>query len=358
MIIGSNLSLNNNELQNALLQKLAADPTGIEAKIYYNTVSKKFRFYDGTAWGDVATVSGTGDVVGPASAVDSQIALFDLTTGKLLKAATTSGILKGTSGVISAASAGTDYTSPSSTESFTNKTFNANDTGNSITNLETADFASSVIDTDTSLAANSDTRLATQKAVKAYADGLLAAANGFVYKGAIDASTNPNYPAANAGDTYKISVAGKIGGASGIDVTVGDTIYAITDGISAGDHATVGTNWTIIQANVDRATTSTLGLAEYADSTEAEARSSTTVALTPASVVNFPVKKTFTIGDTTNTSFALTHNLGTLDIVVSIRKVSTGDQWFTDVNANSTSQVTLAFAVAPGTNEFVVTVIG
>lgn len=52
---------------------------------------------------------GTGDVVGPASSVDSEIAVFNSTTGKLLKSATTTGILKATSGVLSAAVAGTDY---------------------------------------------------------------------------------------------------------------------------------------------------------------------------------------------------------------------------------------------------------
>ena len=48
--------------------------------------------------------AGSGDVSGPASATDSQIALFDSTTGKLIKAATTSGLLKATSGVIAAVS--------------------------------------------------------------------------------------------------------------------------------------------------------------------------------------------------------------------------------------------------------------
>jgi hypothetical protein len=66
--------------------------------------------------------TGTGDVAGPASSVDSEIALFNSTTGKLIKSATTTGILKGTSGVLSAATAGTDYVSPSSSETLTNKT--------------------------------------------------------------------------------------------------------------------------------------------------------------------------------------------------------------------------------------------
>lgn len=43
------------------------------------------------------------------TSVDNELVLFSGTTGKLLKRATTSGILKGTSGVISAATAGADY---------------------------------------------------------------------------------------------------------------------------------------------------------------------------------------------------------------------------------------------------------
>jgi hypothetical protein len=109
------------------------------------------------------------------------------------------------------------------------------------------------LDTDVALAANSDLKIATQKATKAYADSLLDANNAWQYKGVIDASANPNYPAASAGHTYRISVAGKIGGASGINVEVGDTITALVDGSAAGNQATVGANWTILQTNIDGA---------------------------------------------------------------------------------------------------------
>jgi hypothetical protein len=109
------------------------------------------------------------------------------------------------------------------------------------------------LDTDVTLAANSDTKIATQKAVKAYADGLLDANNAYQYKGVIDCSTNPNYPAANAGWTYKVSVAGKIGGASGVNVEVGDSITCLVDGSAAGTQATVGANWIIVQTNIDGA---------------------------------------------------------------------------------------------------------
>jgi hypothetical protein len=111
------------------------------------------------------------------------------------------------------------------------------------------------LDTDTALAANSDAKIATQKAVKAYADGLLDANNAYQYKGVIDCSANPNYPAASAGWTYKVSVAGKIGGASGTNVEVGDTLTCIVDGSAAGNQATVGANWIIVQTNIDGAVT-------------------------------------------------------------------------------------------------------
>lgn len=53
---------------------------------------------------------GSGDVSSnTATSVDSEIVLFSSTTGKVLKRATTTGILKGTSGVISAATSSTDY---------------------------------------------------------------------------------------------------------------------------------------------------------------------------------------------------------------------------------------------------------
>lgn len=53
--------------------------------------------------------AGTGDVSGPASSVDSEIALFSSTTGKVIKRASLTGLVKATSGVASAAVSGTDY---------------------------------------------------------------------------------------------------------------------------------------------------------------------------------------------------------------------------------------------------------
>ena len=56
------------------------------------------------------------------------------------------------------------------TDILTNKTIDANGTGNSISNIEVADFASGVLDTDISSVSGSDDTLASAKAIKSYVD--------------------------------------------------------------------------------------------------------------------------------------------------------------------------------------------
>lgn len=97
----------------------------------------------------------------------------------------------------------------------------------------------------------SDVLYPTQNAVKTYTDNILGNANALIYKGVIDCSANPNYPSANAGELYVVSVAGKIGGASGIDVEVGDMLICNTDSTASGNQATVGTYWNAIQKNIE-----------------------------------------------------------------------------------------------------------
>lgn len=101
----------------------------------------------------------------------------------------------------------------------------------------------------------SDTALATEKAIRKAISEILSGSEAMVFKGVIDCSLNPNYPAADIGDVYRVSVAGKIGGAQGPNVEVGDTLIAMVSDATGGDHATVGSKWTIIQSNIDGAVT-------------------------------------------------------------------------------------------------------
>ena len=66
------------------------------------------------------------------------------------------------------------------TETLTNKTFDA--ASNTLSNIATSMFAANVVDTDGTLAANSDTRLGSQKAIKTYVDNV---ANGLKWKDSV-----------------------------------------------------------------------------------------------------------------------------------------------------------------------------
>ena len=102
------------------------------------------------------------------------------------------------------------------------------------------------LDTDGTLAANSDTRIPSQKAVKTFVSAQVAGLLDF--KGSTDCSANPNYPAALKGDAYIVSVAGKIGGASGTAVDAGDIYIASADN-AGGTQAAVGASWFSLEHN-------------------------------------------------------------------------------------------------------------
>ena len=110
--------------------------------LYWNTVNTSLYVWTGSVWdqaafnitgtgvssfntrtggvtltsGDVTTALGftPGDVTGPAASIDSELVLFNSTTGKLVKRASLTGLVKATSGVAAAATAGTDYLAPPS----------------------------------------------------------------------------------------------------------------------------------------------------------------------------------------------------------------------------------------------------
>ena len=81
----------------------------------------------------------------------------------------------------------------SSTDTLTNKTIDA--ASNNISSIDVGNFKSGLLDTDTSLTANSDSKIATQKAVKTFAEAKANARAGY-YKGTITAASTGTITAA------------------------------------------------------------------------------------------------------------------------------------------------------------------
>lgn len=134
------------------------------------------------------------------------------------------------------------------------------------TTLGLGTVATLASDVDGTLAANSDSVVPTQKAVKTYVDS--AVTGLWDVKGTQDCSANPNYPVALKGDAYAVSVAGKIGGASGVSVDVGDVFVAILDN-AGGTQAAVGASWIVIEHNLAGALLSSNNLSDVANAATA-----------------------------------------------------------------------------------------
>jgi hypothetical protein len=83
-------------------------------------------------------------------------------------------------------------------------------------------------------------------------------------KGAIDCSANPDYPSALKGDCYRVTVAGKVGGASGGTVEVGDVVICSADN-AGGSQASVGTSWYVVQANLSGAVLASNNLSDLSN---------------------------------------------------------------------------------------------
>jgi hypothetical protein len=82
--------------------------------------------------------------------------------------------------------------------------------------------------------------------------------------------------------------------------------------------------------------------------------------LTPVLIdaYRFTRKWTVDVGDGTNTSFAITHGLGSRDVQVQVYDNATYDTVEVDVVRTSSNVVTISFNVAPDTAAYRVVIVG
>lgn len=121
-----------------------------------------------TYWALLAS-KGAGDTeTNTATSIDGEIVLFSGVSGKLLKRATGSGIVKVISGVFSAITAPTGaIVGDTDTQTLTNKTFTSPVLNGNVS-------GTSVLDED-AMSSNSADKLATQQSIKAYVDNSISA---------------------------------------------------------------------------------------------------------------------------------------------------------------------------------------
>lgn len=127
------------------------------------------------------------------------------------------------------------------------------------------------------------------------------------------------------------------------------------------DNPTVGTTSIVwAQAGGGSLPTAGAGLTLSGSTLDVGAGAGITVGADTVSVDTAVVARhvSASIGDGSATVIAVTHSLGTKDVVVSVRRNSDDAAVLTDWVATSTSVVTLTFATAPTSSQYRVTVVG
>ena len=307
----TDINLNKNELQNAVIQKLATDPSSGQTAgwIIFNTTDNQLKVYDGSAWTNVG-----GDITG-----------VDITAGTGLSGtvSTTSGQHTQTINLANTAVTAGSYGSATSIPTFTVDAQGRLTAAGSASITTTLTIDGDSTTQDVSLA-DDDLKIigTTNEIVTA------------VTKSGTDVSLTIGLP-----DDVTI----------GNDLTVlGD--LQVTGTTTTNNVETVSTsNGIIFEGTVADAHEGTLlAGALTADVTYTLPDKTGTVAMTSDITDRFYATS---IGDGSATSYTVTHNLGSQDVIVQLYDASSLDTVFADVVRTSTSVVTVDFAVAPTAND-------
>jgi hypothetical protein len=402
------ITLNNNEIQNVVIQRLGADPTGVEGKIIYNNATNTIKYYNGTSWINLDGVTGMTSFT-LAGTTGSSSTISNGTTATIIAGTGITTVGNGSGGVtITATGSGSMSEFILSGDSGDNQTITDGNTvdiagGTNITTVASATDKVTVNLNDTIALAGTlgvegtgqssfagqvtipaTPSANTDAASKAYVD--LSAVGNLIFQGGYDADNNEpdldSSPSSSIkkGWSYVVTVAGTFFTEK---VEVGDFL------IAKQDAPTALANWVTVQNNIGLATTTTPGIASfpaaefgvsnvgavslvnsgvtaatYGSTTQVSrfavnakgvvtAANNETIAIPHTAVTDFDtevdalVEAREFVGETTSqTTHTFTHNLGTTSVMVELFDTSTTATVYADVVRTSTNVVTATTAAS------------
>ncbi len=320
----NNLDLNKNQLQNAVIQVLGTAPANpVSGQIYYNSSDNYVYYYNGTAWTSFA-----GDIEEITTSTANQLTVTN-GAGPVAQLAIITATVANNGTALATGDQIYDFVIGTPISDLAAATSNLDLGSNKLINV-------------------TDPTNAQDGATKAYVDA--AVVGGLTYKGGYDANTNSpvldsrgTQIAVTQGDTYTVTTAGTF---YGENVEIGDFLIAETN-INAGSGSL--SDWTRVQSNIDLATAaatdagSVKGISGY-DSADFAVNANGWVQLATKQYVT-------SIGNGSATSYTVTHNLNSKDVIVQLYDVSSFDTVIADVVRTSVDVVTVDFSTAPATND-------
>jgi len=353
----NSIDLNKNQLQNGVIHVLAAAPSNpVEGQIYYNSTDSRLYFFDGSNW-----IDASGDIKSVTTTTSNQITVTDPNGPNPSLAIVTAAVTNGGTALATG-----DQIFDHVATSIGNVSITIQGTANEIevTNGVVGDGDTATIGLPNDVTIGND----------------LTVTNTLDVDGNVTLGTTTSNTVQISGNTTiggDLTVNGTTTTVNSNTVNIGDSIITLNSDETgspsqdAGIEVERGTSpnrsliwdesageWTIQQASgtYER-------IATYADSVEdvtvTETGSSGITVTETLSGTDNRIKtydlavnlddlryKT-DIGDGSTTSIAVSHNLGTLDVIVQLYDNSTYETVYADVTRNSVNQITVSFATAP-----------
>jgi len=353
----SSINLTTNQLQYAVVQPSTSNPTlytAVEGQIYYNSVNKKLKLYNGTSWVDVG---GDGDITEIQTTTSDQLTITNGTGPIPSLAIVTAAVSNGSTSLATGDQIYDFVTSQGYlTTAVTSVATGAGLTGGTITTTGTISLnyvgaSNFIVVGSTATASSGDSLLFNDDAdgnvkkttfgaipmdaltlVKNYVDASTTAA--LVYQGGYNAATNtPDLDvspssAIKTGWTYAVTADGTF---FTEQVRVGDLLIANVNA------PTTLADWTTLQNNIDLATYTEPGIASFSSSDFVVTAGAVSLA-TPAAT---------SYATTVTVTSTITHNLNTKDVNVQLYDTVTFETIFSDVSRPTVNTVTVTFATAP-----------
>jgi len=366
----SNINLTNNQLQNAALHPTATAPSNpVEGQVYFNTSSDKLFIYDGANWidisGDITSITAGSGLTGTG------------TTGDItLNIGQGDGITVGAD-AISVNAEATQFNFASGVLTISTGAIGSDELA--VTGVTAGSYGSSTdiptftVDEDGRLTAAGTASISTTLTVAADAgsgDGVALATDTLTVSGGTNINTSIS------GDTVTINLDDTV--TLGGDLTISGNLTV------SGTTTTVNTETIELADNIITLNSNATGSATEDAGIEIERGDDDNVAiiwdetnnrwtftndgltyqniLLASEVESTVTDREFSasIGDGAATSYTVTHNLNTRDVIVQLFDNSTYDTVFADVERTTVNTLTVSFASSPSLNDIrvLVTKIG
>ena len=331
------LDLGTNELQNAVIQNLpaASEPSGVKGRVYFDSTNNKLKVYDGSAWQPLAfganaasTVTLTGEVTGTGNVSNGTISIETTISANSVALGTDT-----TGNYVNDITGGTGVTVTGTAGEGWSPTVSI---GQAVGTSDSVSFSGGTFSGDVAVNGGDLTTTATGTATLFNANATTLNIGGAATTLSIGAATGTTTVNNNLVVSGNLTVDGTTTALNTATLEVEDNIVLLNKGVTGVPSLDAG-------LEVERGDSTNVSIVWN------ETTDSWTFTNNGSTFYNMVRKVSSDItGDSSTTSFTITHNLGTREVQVQVYDAASPyDTVELDIERSTTNAVVVKFASAP-----------